>query len=111
MSPEVQVIRNTTKEEARILFFPYSGGVLTENVPQNVPQSLFLFIREPSSPSYEPYATATISDPSARNTQAYYWTSEWQEGEQEADEDIRLGNTVTFSDIEEAIAWLDADDD
>lgn len=43
--------------------------------------------------------------------QAYFWTQAWQEGEQEADEDIRLGRTRRFSDPEEAIAWLRGDQD
>jgi hypothetical protein len=38
--------------------------------------------------------------------QAYFWTSEWQEGEREADEDIRAGRVKRFSTAEEAIAYL-----
>jgi len=38
--------------------------------------------------------------------QAYFWTSEWQEGEQEADEDIKAGRTRRFSNAEEAMTYL-----
>jgi hypothetical protein len=38
--------------------------------------------------------------------QAYYWTAEWQQGEKEADSEIRSGKTRRFSCAEEAIAWL-----
>jgi len=41
-------------------------------------------------------------------SQAYFWTEEWQEGEREADEDIRLGRTKSFANVEDAIAWLDS---
>ena len=100
MSHIFPVGQNTTKEEAHLPFFPYSGGVLE------------MVFTEPSSPSYARHIViTTISDPHADDPQAYYWTREWQQGELEADEDIRLGNTVTFSDIDDAIAWLDTEED
>ncbi len=43
-------------------------------------------------------------------SQEYYWTEEWQKGEREVAEDIRLGRTRSFSSIEDAIAWLDDDE-
>ncbi len=43
--------------------------------------------------------------------QAYYWTREWQEGEAEADEEIRRGELRRFSDIDEAMRWLDSPED
>ena len=38
--------------------------------------------------------------------QAWFWTKRWQEGEREADEDIRAGRGRTFPDAESAIAYL-----
>jgi len=38
--------------------------------------------------------------------QAYFWTREWQEGEQEADEDIRMGRLKTFDSVDDLIAEL-----
>jgi antitoxin MazE len=38
--------------------------------------------------------------------QAYFWTREWQEGEREADEDIRMGRLKTFDSVGELIAEL-----
>lgn len=40
--------------------------------------------------------------------QLYYWTREWQESEAEADEEIRRGELRRFSDIDEAMRWLDS---
>jgi len=37
---------------------------------------------------------------------AYFWTDEWQEGEREADEDIRAGRVISFDDPEEGIQYL-----
>jgi AbrB family looped-hinge helix DNA binding protein len=38
--------------------------------------------------------------------QAYFWTSEWQAAEREADEDITAGRIQQFDDVEDAIAHL-----
>lgn len=43
--------------------------------------------------------------------QAYYWTREWQEGEAEADEEIRRGELQRFGSFEEALRWLDDAED
>lgn len=40
------------------------------------------------------------------NNQSYYWTDEWQVGELEADEDIRLGKVKQFNTLEELIEDL-----
>jgi len=40
--------------------------------------------------------------------QAYFWTSEWQKDEREADEDIKAGRVKRFSTAEELIADLDS---
>ncbi|MBI4188797.1 MAG: AbrB/MazE/SpoVT family DNA-binding domain-containing protein [Chloroflexi bacterium] len=39
--------------------------------------------------------------------QAWFWTKRWQEGEKEADEDIRAGRVHSFATFEEGIAFLD----
>lgn len=39
-------------------------------------------------------------------SQTYFWTREWQEGEREADEDIRAGRLKTFDSVDELIAEL-----
>jgi len=40
-------------------------------------------------------------------SQAYFWTRKWQEGEREADEDIKAGRVKTFDSVEELISDLD----
>ncbi len=40
-------------------------------------------------------------------SQAYFWTRRWQEGEKEADEDIRAGRVKTFDSVEELIRDLE----
>jgi AbrB family looped-hinge helix DNA binding protein len=39
--------------------------------------------------------------------QAYFWTKRWQEGEREADNDIKAGQVRTFDSVEELINDLD----
>ena len=39
--------------------------------------------------------------------QAYFWTKTWQEGEREADEDIKAGRVKTFASVDELIKDLD----
>lgn len=43
--------------------------------------------------------------------QTYYWTREWQEGEAEADAELRRGEGRIFDDPEEALRWLDSLED
>jgi len=40
-------------------------------------------------------------------SQAYFWTKRWQEGEREADEDIKAGRVRTFDSVEDLIKDLD----
>lgn len=40
--------------------------------------------------------------------QAYFWTDAWQEGEREAEEDLREGRVERFESLDELIADLDA---
>ncbi len=42
---------------------------------------------------------AKLIDPS----QAYFWTKEWQAGEQEAEEDIRKGRVKAFKNVKDLI--------
>ncbi len=42
--------------------------------------------------------------------QAYFWTSRWQKGEQEAEADIEAGRVSHFDDVEEALDFLDSPD-
>lgn len=39
--------------------------------------------------------------------EAWFWTKRWQEGEKEADEDIKAGRVIKFETVEEAVAYLD----
>ena len=43
--------------------------------------------------------------------QAYYWSHEWQQGETEADEELRGGQARAFDDPNDALRWLDAPED
>jgi AbrB family looped-hinge helix DNA binding protein len=38
--------------------------------------------------------------------QAWFWTKRWQEGERQADEDIKAGRVYSFPDAKSAIASL-----
>jgi hypothetical protein len=37
-------------------------------------------------------------------SQAYFWTRKWQEGEREAEEDIKAGRVKAFDSVEELIS-------
>jgi AbrB family looped-hinge helix DNA binding protein len=39
--------------------------------------------------------------------QAWFWTKRWQEGERQADEDIKAGRVYSFPDADSAIASLE----
>lgn len=43
-------------------------------------------------------------------SQAYFWTSRWQQGENEADEDIRAGRIATFDKVEDLVHDLNSED-
>ncbi len=38
--------------------------------------------------------------------QAWFWSKRWQEGEKEAEEDIRSGHVHNFNNVKEAVAFL-----
>ena len=40
-------------------------------------------------------------------SQAYFWTRRWQEGEREADEDIKAGRVKNFDSVDELIQDLE----
>ncbi len=40
-------------------------------------------------------------------SQAYFWARKWQEGEREADKDIKAGRVKTFNSVDELIEDLD----
>ena len=40
-------------------------------------------------------------------SQAYFWTKKWQEGEREADEDIKAGRVKSFDSVDELIKDLE----
>ena len=40
-------------------------------------------------------------------SQAYFWIRKWQEGEKEAEEDIKTGRVKTFDSVDELIKDLD----
>jgi hypothetical protein len=54
-------------------------------------------------------AASSGGDAAALGTadQAWFWASEWQEGEREADADIEGGRTVYFDSTEEFLSALD----
>ena len=43
-------------------------------------------------------------------SQAYFWTERWQEGEREAEEDLRIGRYKDFDDIESLLDELEEDE-
>lgn len=42
-------------------------------------------------------------------SQAYFWTGRWQEGERQAEEDIRSGRVKKFDNVDDLIADLESD--
>lgn len=43
-------------------------------------------------------------------SQAYFWSPRWQQGEQEAEEDLRSGRVSAFDSVEDLIADLTGED-
>jgi AbrB family looped-hinge helix DNA binding protein len=43
-------------------------------------------------------------------SQAYFWTERWQEGEREAEQDLRAGRYKDFDDIESLLDELEEDE-
>jgi len=42
-------------------------------------------------------------------SQAYFWTKRWQEGEHQADEDIKAGRVMKFDNVDDLITDLESD--
>lgn len=43
-------------------------------------------------------------------SQKWFWTEEWQKEEREADENIKTGHVKSFTNIDDALNWLDSDE-
>ena len=54
-----------------------------------------------------PYSDTEMPKKLVDKSQAYFWTKKWQEGEREADEDIKAGRVKTFESVEELISDLE----
>jgi hypothetical protein len=55
----------------------------------------------------EPYLDIKVPKKLVDKSQAYFWTRKWQEGEREADEDIKAGRVKAFGSVEELIGDLE----
>ena len=44
-------------------------------------------------------------------SQAYFWSNRWQEGEREAQDDIENGRVSRFENIDDALYFLDSDEE
>ena len=44
-------------------------------------------------------------------SQAYFWSKQWQGGEREAQDDIENGRVHRFDDIDDALDFLDSDEE
>jgi hypothetical protein len=55
----------------------------------------------------EPYLDIKVPKKLVDKSQAYFWTGKWQEGEREADEDIKAGRVKAFGSVEELISDLE----
>ena len=53
---------------------------------------------------------AFVIDSDADDSQAYFWTPEWQEGERRAHEDIAAGRVHRFDSLGDLLESLHADD-
>lgn len=62
-------------------------------------------LAEKARKDFEKGRTAEMPD-----DQSWFWTSEWQIGEREADEDLASGRFKTFAAIDELIADLQNDE-
>ena len=48
---------------------------------------------------------------SANDSQAYFWTRRWQDGEREAEDDLRNGRFEEFETMDDAVKFLDEMDE
>lgn len=105
MSDTMTIVANSTSTEATNVIVDATGIFPrnrrrwvqpTRGAPKSEPDTMFAVFR----------ANYTQLTSPIWLLQAYFWTEEWQEGEREADEDLRLRRTRQFGNIEDALAWL-----
>jgi len=58
------------------------------------------------SPTEKIELARRLNEEAIFNDQSWYWTSEWQVAEKEADEDIAAGRVHQFNNVNEAIKFL-----
>lgn len=110
---EVLVVSHWSSSVEQVTAVLSPEGIYDPQTPPRIVQrpSIRFGAREPRHaimiyPSGEASELVFFVQPEPEDPQTYFWTPEWQEGEREADQDIRLGRTWRFSRVEEAIAWL-----
>ena len=84
---------------------------MTTHIPPANSTATVAYPREEPAPPWSDFSAVVFSRFELTERlpeQAYFWTSEWQQAEQEADEDIKAGRTRRFSTAEELIADLDS---
>jgi len=82
---------------------------MTDHIPLANSTATVTYRREEPAAPWSEFSTIVFSrfDLTERlPEQAYFWTSEWQQAEREADEDIKAGRVRRFSTAEAAIAYL-----
>jgi len=87
---------------------------MTARIPLASSTATVTYPREQPAPPWSDFSTTVFSRFELTERlpeQAYFWTSEWQEAEREADEDIKAGRTRRFSNAEKLIADLDSLED
>jgi len=57
------------------------------------------------------HAAREFSPPRIAHSQAYFWTREWQAAEREVQRELDAGRSITFTSAEDALDWLDSDND
>lgn len=84
----------------------------TELVMDLHPQS-----QAPSLARFMPIRTTVVEEQEGRRVplmisseQEYYWSHAWQEGETEAEEDLKEGRSQIFKDGRQAARWLLSDE-
>jgi hypothetical protein len=66
--------------------------------------------RPPARPADTPWIRG-FTPPRTAHSQAYFWAKEWQDAEAEVQRELDEGRGLTFGSAQEAIDWLDSDDD
>ena len=87
---------------------------MAARIPLASSTATVIYPREEPAPPWSDFSTIVFSNfelTERLREQAYFWTSEWQEAEREADKDIKAGRTRRFSNAEKLIADLDSLED